>query len=117
MRDSQKLMVIAIGIGAIAGLRSMTAPAVVTWAANRHWIGLPGRRLRFLKKNAATSIVSALAVGELVADKLPFTPGRTAPPALGARILTGSLSAAAFYASQDSEKKLIAAAAALGGLA
>jgi uncharacterized membrane protein len=117
MRDSQKLMATAVGIGAIAGLRSLTAPALVTWATNQHWIALPSRRLRFLKRNSAASIASALAIGELIADKLPFTPDRTSPPALAARILAGSLSAGALCASRDTDRKLIAAGTILGGLA
>lgn len=37
------------------------------------------------------------AFGELVADQLPKTPSRTAPPGLIARILLGALSGAAVY--------------------
>ncbi len=39
-------------------------------------------------------IFTALAVAELVADKLPSTPSRTAPPGLIARIVTGALTGA-----------------------
>jgi uncharacterized membrane protein len=111
--DSHKLIA-AIGIGAIAGLRSMTAPAVVTWAANQGWIQSPTRRLAFLQNRTTVSIISVLAVGELVLDKLPSTPNRTEPFGLAIRFLTGGLSAGAVCAPK---KKLVAAGAVVGGLA
>jgi uncharacterized membrane protein len=40
---------------------------------------------------AAVAIFSLLAIGELVADKLPKTPKRTAPAPLAARVITGGL--------------------------
>jgi uncharacterized membrane protein len=117
MRDSRRLMMLAAGIGAVAGLRSMTAPAAVTWATHERWISSPGRRFRFLKRNSAASVVTALALGELIADKLPFTPNRTAPPGLAARILSGAACAAALSASYGSGKKFVASTAVVGGLA
>jgi uncharacterized membrane protein len=79
----------ALGIGVIAGLRSMTAPAVVSWAATRNWIRPSSNSLAFLSKQAVASVLSVLAVGELVVDKLPGTPNRTQPFALAVRALTG----------------------------
>ena len=38
---------LAFGIGVVAGLRSMTAPAVVAWAARLGWISLSGSHLAF----------------------------------------------------------------------
>ena len=37
------VLLLALGIGVIAGLRSFTAPAVVAWAAYLQWINLTGR--------------------------------------------------------------------------
>ena len=37
------VLLLALGIGVIAGLRSFTAPAVVAWAAYLRWINLTGR--------------------------------------------------------------------------
>jgi uncharacterized membrane protein len=39
---------LAFGIGVVAGLRSMTAPAIVAWAANLGWISLSGSHLAFM---------------------------------------------------------------------
>jgi uncharacterized membrane protein len=38
--DPSWVLFLAFLIGVIAGLRTMTAPAVVAWAANRHWLNL-----------------------------------------------------------------------------
>jgi uncharacterized membrane protein len=111
--DSKRLIGSAAGIGAIAGLRSMTAPAVVSWAANQEWIESPAGPLSFFHNKKTASIFSALAAGELVADKLPNTPSRTMPAGLASRILTGSLSGAALCASKG---KLVGAGAIAGGL-
>ena len=43
-------------------------------------------------------IFTVLAVGELINDKLPKTPARTAPPIFAARIATGGLAGAALGA-------------------
>ncbi len=94
MTPSQVLL-LAFGIGIIAGLRSLTAPAVVAWAAHRGWLHLQGTPLSFMGSTAAVVIFTILAVVELVADQLPSTPARTKPPGLIARILLGGLSGAA----------------------
>ena len=39
---------LAFGIGVVAGLRSMTAPAIVAWAARLSWISLSGSHLAFM---------------------------------------------------------------------
>ena len=63
-------------IGVIAGLRSLTAPAIVSWAARLGWLHLENTWLAFLGYAATPYILSILAFGELVADKLPKTPSR-----------------------------------------
>jgi uncharacterized membrane protein len=95
------LYVLAFLIGVVAGLRSLTAPAVVSWAARLGWLHLEHTRLAFLGAAATPYILTVLAVGELVNDKLPKTPGRTAPAPFIARVLTGSLCGAALGASRE----------------
>ena len=68
--------VLALGIGIVAGLRSLTAPAVVAWGAHLSWLNLHGSPLAFMGSTAAVAILSVLAVGELIADKLPMIPKR-----------------------------------------
>jgi uncharacterized membrane protein len=88
------VLLLALGIGVIAGLRSMTAPAVVAWAAVLHWINLNGTWASWLAHPVTVAIISILAVGEIVADKLPQTPHRTAPPSFAARIVLGAFAGA-----------------------
>jgi uncharacterized membrane protein len=94
--------VLAFLIGVIAGLRSMTAPAVVSWAARLGWLHVENTWLAFLGYAATPYIMTMLAIGELIADKLPKTPSRKAPPGFIARILTGGLSGAALGATSAS---------------
>jgi uncharacterized membrane protein len=108
---------LAIAIGIIAGLRSMTAPAAVSWAAHLKWIDLHNSKLAFMGSSAATYILSALAVAELVADKLPKTGKRTAAGPLIARIVTGALSGAALCAAANSSSLVGAVLGAVGALA
>ena len=91
--------VLAFLIGVIAGLRAMTAPAAVSWAARLGWLHLENTWLAFLGYAATPYILSVLAVGELINDKLPKTPSRKAPPGFIARIVTGALCGAAVAAA------------------
>ena len=85
----------AFGIGIVAGLRAFTAPAVICWATFFGWLHLSESRLSFLGKPVAVGIVSLLALGELIADKLPMTPNRTTSAPLLGRIATAAFSATA----------------------
>ncbi len=92
------ILLLALLIGVVAGLRSLTAPAVVAWGAYLGWIDLHGTWASWLGNIIAAVVFSVLAVGELVNDKLPKTPARTAPPIFAARIITGGLAGAALGA-------------------
>ncbi len=89
---------LALLIGIVAGLRAMTAPALVSWAAYLGWINLNGTWLAFLGNAWTHWILTLLALGELVTDQLPSTPSRRVPVQFGTRILTGGLSGAAIGA-------------------
>jgi uncharacterized membrane protein len=107
---TMSLYVLAFLIGVIAGLRAMTAPAVVSWAARLGWLHVENTWLAFLGFAATPYILSVLAVGELIADKLPNTPSRKAPPGFIARIVTGALSGAAIGAGSSWAAGLVAGA-------
>lgn len=87
-------LLIVFAIGAVAGLRSLTAPAVVAWAAHLGWINLQGSPLAFMRSKWTIGIFTILAVVELVGDQLPSTPARTGAMGLSARLVTGALSGA-----------------------
>src|SRR2546423_15233654 len=81
----------AVGIGLVAGLRPLLAPAAVAWAAYLGWLHLQSTSLSFMGSKVTVIIFSLLAIGELIADKLPRTPKRTAVAPLLARMMTGGL--------------------------
>jgi len=89
------MIVLALVIGIVAGLRSVMAPASIAWAAYTGRLGLGGSWLAFLGYRFTPWILSLLAIGELVTDQLPSTPSRTVPVQFGGRLVTGGLSAAA----------------------
>jgi uncharacterized membrane protein len=96
------VLLLALLIGIIAGLRSMTAPAVVSWAARLGWIHLNSTWLAFLGYSWTPWILSIAALGELIADKLPSTPSRKMPPSFAFRIVSGSVCGAAIGISHGS---------------
>ena len=86
-------LLFAFLIGFFAGLRSLTPAAAVAWAVYLGWLTLT-RRLSLVGSLPAVIILSVLAVTEIIFDKLPNTPSRTAPPGLTARIVTGGFTGA-----------------------
>jgi uncharacterized membrane protein len=80
-------------MGLCAGLRAMTAPAATAWAVHLGW-WTPQSQLAWIGTMHAVVVVTVLALLELVADKLPNTPPRTAAPGLIARIVMGGLAGA-----------------------
>jgi uncharacterized membrane protein len=91
----------SLGIGAVAGLRSMTAPAATLRSARNRWAPL----------------ATALAAGEYLADKLPQTPSRLFPPALIFRILSGGYCGGEIAARGKASRVGGAAFGALGAVA
>jgi uncharacterized membrane protein len=87
--------------GFSTGLRSMTAPAVTLAAGKSAWTGLAG----------------TLAVGEVLADKLPVVPARTQAGPLFGRALFGALCGWAIAGRAGRSQSAGAAVAALGAIA
>jgi uncharacterized membrane protein len=92
------IYLLALLLGVVAGLRAMTAPAVVSWAAHLGWLDLSGTWLAFFGNVWVRWILTLFALAELVTDQLPSTPSRTVPVQFGTRIVTGALSGAAIGA-------------------
>ena len=88
------VLLLALLIGVVAGLRSLTAPAVVSWAGTLGWINLHGTWANWVGNIVTVGILSVLAVTELINDKLPQTPPRTAAPPFAVRILMGGFAGA-----------------------
>ena len=86
---------LALLIGCVAGLRTVTAPAAVSWAAHRGRLHLDATWLAFFGSAWTPWILTLLAAGELIVDQLPSTPSRTEPVGFGVRIISGAVSGAA----------------------
>jgi uncharacterized membrane protein len=114
--NDNSVFFLAVGIGIVAGLRAMTAPAAVSWAAHLGWLNLNSSALSFMGSVVAVAILSLAAIGEYVNDKLPKTPSRTAPPSLIARLVTGGLSGACLCASAGQSLMIGAILGAIGSL-
>jgi len=89
--------VLAVGIGAVAGLRTLTAPAVLAWAAKRRWIRIGNSPFATIISAQASTRLTDLAVTELIADKLPFTPSRLKAGPLASRVVSGAVCGATIY--------------------
>lgn len=96
------LYLLALLIGVVAGLRAMTAPAAVSWAAYLGFLNLGDTWLAFLGHRFTPWIMSVLAIGELIGDKLPTTPSRKLLLPFATRIIVGSLCGAAITAQSGS---------------
>jgi len=103
-----------LGFATLAGMRSMSAPAFLSHylARNPSWF-LLSSPLRMLQKPVVARGLQLAAAGEMLADKLPGTPDRIAPPVLLGRLLSGALVGAAVYKSREGSS---ATGAVVGGL-
>lgn len=111
------LLLLGFAIGMCAGLRSMTPPAVVAWAARYRWPHLQQSHLAFVAAPVTPYVLTALACAELIADKLPFIPSRLAPGPLTGRILAGGLCGAVLCAAAHQSPAAGALAGGMGGVA
>ncbi len=105
--------VLAVGIGAVAGLRALAAPAVLAWAAKRRWIRLGNSPFGRIISAKASERITDLAVSELIADKLSFAPSRLNAGPLASRIVSGAVCGATIYGAVE---RPLTEGAVLGGV-
>jgi uncharacterized membrane protein len=117
MNSGFAVLLLALGTGVVAGLRSFTAPAVVAWATHIGWINLHGSPLAFMGSVWAVGIFTILAMVEFIVDQLPTTPPRTAPAGLSPRIVTGALCGVCMAVAGGASLWLGALAGVIGGVA
>ena len=115
--NSSLVLALAFCIGIVAGLRSLTAPAVVSCAAHLGWINLHGTRLSFMGTATAALFFTLFALVELTTDKLPKTPSRTTPVPLTVRVVLGALSGAVLCLAGSQSLALGAVLGAIGAVA
>ncbi|MUL65433.1 DUF4126 domain-containing protein [Mycobacterium sp. CBMA 234] len=88
------VLLFALLIGVVAGLRALTPPAVVAWGAKLGWLPLTGTWAEWVGHPITVTVLTILLVVELVTDQLPSTPPRTVPPQFVARLVTGAFAGA-----------------------
>jgi uncharacterized membrane protein len=93
MRDLEVYAGAAL-LGTLAGMRSMAAPAVLGRLSHKGALAGVTGALAVVSKPQFGTVANVFAVVELVADKLPVAPNRTAAGPLLGRALTGGLSGA-----------------------
>ncbi len=95
----EQIVVAALLIGIVAGLRALTAPAIASWAAALGMLGTLSGWASFMQISYVPYIFTVLALVELVTDQLPSTPSRKIPVQFGARIVMGALAGGTIGAS------------------
>ncbi len=99
-------------IGVVAGSRTVTAPAAVSWAARHGRLPLHGTRLGFLGHPISPVVFTALAIGEMITDALPGTASRRVPVQFAARLASGGFCGAAVGVAGGAWSRGLAAGAA-----
>ena len=94
--DSSRAYVTATTLGVVAGMRTQLPLALLALAAREGtFAAQAGAPLNVLRAPAALPLLAASAVGEIVVDKLPFTPSRLASGPLLGRLACGGIAGAA----------------------
>ncbi|GAB2963020.1 glycine zipper 2TM domain-containing protein [Hymenobacter coalescens] len=107
-----------LGLGAVAGMRSMTAPALLSSALRAHPSGrLAHSSFSWLQSKGAARSLKLLAGAEMASDKLPGMPDRTVLPVLTGRALSGALVGAVLYKTNRGSLFQGAAVGSLGAVA
>jgi uncharacterized membrane protein len=88
------VLLLALLIGVIAGLRALTAPAVVAWGAFLGWIDVEGKWSEWVAHPITVTVLTVFLLVELVTDQLPKTPSRKTPPQFITRLLMGAFAGA-----------------------
>ncbi|WP_347158858.1 DUF4126 family protein [Pontibacter chitinilyticus] len=102
-QDTKKYFLKTLGMGAVAGFRSMSAPAQLSKQLhNMPSEALKDSPLRYLQHGPVAIGLNLMSASEMMADKLPGIPDRISPPVLLARVGSGALvGATIFTANRD----------------
>ncbi|HYP26460.1 MAG TPA: DUF4126 domain-containing protein [Blastocatellia bacterium] len=113
--NGTKTILKAIGLGVIAGMRSMSAPALVSnHVAGGRFGAISETPFKVMGYQKTASLLKGLALGEMIADKLPVIPARVSAAPLIARVVSGAVCGGAICAAGGERVELGAVA---GGLA
>jgi uncharacterized membrane protein len=116
MADETDMMLRAAALGVVAGMRSQLPLALLTLATRQRG-GDQQSFPEILTSPKVTALLLASAAGELVVDKLPFTPSRLMPGSLVVRAGLGGLAGALLCRKAGLQPIRGAAVGAAGALA
>jgi uncharacterized membrane protein len=88
------IVLLAILIGIVAGLRALTPPAVVAWGAYLGWLDVSDKWSHWVGSWITVAVLTVFLVVELVTDQLPKTPSRKTTPQFATRLITGAFAGA-----------------------
>lgn len=109
MTSSTGVLLGALALGLVTGMRSTLAPAMTSRALAAHDdIESADEPARTLASHRAQQVLLPMAAAELLGDKMPFAPDRTIAPSMMFRALSGGVTAAAL-ASMRREPLLLPA--------
>jgi len=111
MKTSNPL-VLSAAIGVLAGLRTLTPPAVLGQSLRQQCWHPRRQPLKLLARPRVADTLTSMAASELVTDKLPSTPSRLSLLPMTARVASGALCGAVvcMVAGESGEKGAIAGA-------
>ena len=88
------VLLLALLIGVIAGLRALTAPAVVAWGAFLGWIDVTDKWSEWVAHPITVTVLTIFLLVELITDQLPNTPSRKTTPQFATRLIMGAFAGA-----------------------
>ena len=102
MNYDKGLLLKTLGLGAIAGVRSMAAPAALSRAVERGAVGnLEETPFAALGSQGVSGALLLFEIGEMFVDKLPVAPSRTSPPPPFGRAVSGAFVGSALFVSGE----------------
>ena len=102
MNYGEDMLLKTLGLGAIAGVRSMAAPAALSRAVERGDVGgLEQTPFAALGSPGVSTALRLFEIGEMIVDKLPVAPSRTSPPPLLGRAVSGAFVGSALFISGE----------------
>ncbi len=111
------VLVLAVCAGFLTGLRAFTPPAIIAWATHFRWLTFRTIGLFWMGSIPAIVIFTVLAVIEIINDKRPAAPARTAFAGFFARIALAAFTGAFLMAAWGNMYILGAALGIAGAIA
>ncbi len=106
-----------VGLGVMSGMRSMSAPWLLSYRATKEPRAFKGTWLGWLGYPQIRSLFTLMELGELAVDKTSLLPSRISPLPLVGRVQLGAFAGAAAFTEADKPALLGSIVAAIGAIA